>query len=85
MFLEGIPWQDQIWLKLYVKKNNISLSELARKIGQTPQNFNKKLLRNMVSDDELIEIFSALNVVYEQRIRFADGTSIETKLDQNSI
>ncbi|MDY5991488.1 MAG: XRE family transcriptional regulator, partial [Oscillospiraceae bacterium] len=28
-------------IKIICQKNNISLSELARRIGQTPQNFNK--------------------------------------------
>lgn len=31
------------------EKKNISLAELCRRIGQTPQNFNKKLKRNTVS------------------------------------
>ena len=64
-------------IKIICQKNNISLSELARRIGQTPQNFNKKILRNTVSDEELIAIFLELEVVYEQKIRFADGTEID--------
>ena len=64
-----------------LKKNNISLSELARRIGQTPQNFNKKILRNTISDDELSKILLVLNIEYEQKIRFSDGTSIEMKTD----
>ena len=64
-------------IKIVCQKNNISLSELARKIGQTPQNFNKKILRNTVSDDELSRILLELQVVYEQKIKFADGTSFE--------
>ena len=66
-------------IKFICQKNNISLSELARKIGQTPQNFNKKILRNTVSDEELTEIFLSLNVVYEQKIKFKDGTSVNFK------
>ena len=68
-------------VKLICQKNNISLSELARRIGQTPQNFNKKILRNTVSDDELSRILLEMQVVYEQKINFADGTSIEMKTD----
>lgn len=30
------------------EKSHISLAELCRRIGQTPQNFNKKLKRNTV-------------------------------------
>lgn len=64
-------------VKIICKKNSISISELARRIGQTPQNFNKKILRNTVSDEELSEIFAKLNIVYEQKIIFSDNTLIE--------
>lgn len=57
-------------IKIICQKNNISLSELARKIGQTPQNFNKKMLRNTVTDEELSRILLELNVVYEQKMFF---------------
>ena len=33
---------------------NISLAELSRRIGQTPQNFNKKLQRGTVSFEEMV-------------------------------
>ena len=33
-------------------KKNISVSELARRIGQTPQNFGKKLKRDTVTLEE---------------------------------
>lgn len=61
-------------IKMICQKNDISISELARKIEQTPQNFNKKILRNTVSDEELSNILSELNVVYEQKVIFDDGT-----------
>lgn len=60
-------------IKIVCQKNNISLSELARKIGQTPQNFNKKILRNTISDKELLNIFSTLHVVYKQTLIFPNG------------
>lgn len=68
-------------IKIICQKNNTSISELARKIGQTPQNFNKKILRNTLSDEELAEIFLVLNIVYEQRIKFSDGTEIESRTE----
>ena len=46
------------------EKKNISLAELCRRIGQTPQNFNKKLMRNTVSVEEMKEI---ADVLFEQR------------------
>ena len=42
------------------EKMNISISELARKIGQSPQNFNKKLQRGTVSVEEMIVIADVL-------------------------
>ena len=37
--------------------------------------------RNTISDDELSKILLVLNIEYEQKIRFSDGTSIEMKTD----
>ena len=48
------------------EKKNISLAELARRIGQSPQNFNKKLKRGTVSFEEMMEIAGTLGVRYEQ-------------------
>ena len=48
----------------------ISLSDLARRIGQTSQNFNKKLKRDTISTEELIEIASVLGVRFEQLFSF---------------
>lgn len=59
------------------KKKNISLAELARRIGQSPQNFNKKLKRETVSFEEMMEIAKALNVKFEQAFVLADGEKIE--------
>ena len=58
------------------KKQNISLAELCRRIGQTPQNFNKKLKRGTVSFDEMMAIAEALEVGYEQAFGLPDGEKI---------
>lgn len=58
------------------EKLNISIAEVSRRIGQTPQNFNKKLKRNTVSLDELISIADALGVIFEQSFELADGEVI---------
>ena len=41
-------------------KKNICIAELCRRIGQTPQNFNKKLQRDTISFKELTISSSAL-------------------------
>lgn len=58
------------------KKQNISLAELCRRIGQTPQNFNKKLKRGTVSFEEMMAIAEVLGVVYEQAFVLPDGERI---------
>lgn len=58
------------------EKQNISLAELSRRIGQTPQNFNKKLKRGTVSFDEMVEIAEAVGVGYEQAFVLSDGEKI---------
>ena len=42
------------------EKMNISISELARRIDQSPQNFSKKLKRDTVSLEELFVIADVL-------------------------
>lgn len=59
------------------EKKNISIAELCRRIGQTPQNFNKKLQRGTVSFEEMMEIAEALGVGYEQAFIFPDGDEIK--------
>lgn len=59
-------------------KKNISVSELARRIGQTPQNFGKKMKRNTVTLEELKQIADAVGVTFEQSFTFPDGEQIKT-------
>lgn len=61
--------------ELCVKKN-ISLAELCRRIGQTPQNFNKKLQRETVSFEEMHMIAEVLGAEYEQTFILPDGERI---------
>ena len=58
-------------------KQNISLAELCRRIGQTPQNFNKKLKRGTVSTREMLKIADVLGIVFEQRFIIKGKSSIE--------
>lgn len=58
---------------------NISLAELCRRIGQTPQNFNKKLQRGTISSEEMAKIAEVLDIGYEQAFVLPDGIRIEIK------
>ena len=54
-------------------KQNISMSELARRIGQSRQNLYKKLLRETLTIDELKQIADALCVKFEQSFTIPSG------------
>ena len=64
-------------IRVLCVRTGVSLSELARRINQTPQNFNAKLKRNTVTQDELNQIAEALNVTYEQYFVLANGELIK--------
>ncbi|MGN8921545.1 helix-turn-helix domain-containing protein [Lachnospiraceae bacterium HCP28S3_F9] len=59
------------------EKMNISISELARRIGQSPQNFNKKLQRGTVKAEEMVEIANVLGIVFEQRFVITERDIIQ--------
>lgn len=54
----------------------ISQAALARAIGQSPSNFNNKLKRATLTQEELEQIAEALGGVYEFGFTFPDGTKI---------
>jgi hypothetical protein len=45
---------------LMVKQGNITEAELARRLGQSPPNFNAKMKRDRFSEKELREIAAAM-------------------------
>ena len=63
-------------IKELCKQKGLSVAELARRIGQTPQNFNKKLKRETVSTEELMLIADELGVKFEQAYILEDGEKI---------
>ena len=67
------------------EKQNISLAELCRRIGQTPQNFNKKLKRGTISSEEMITIAEVLNVGFEQAFVLENGEKIKVGSRKNSF
>lgn len=56
---------------------NISMSELARRIGQSPQNFSAKLKRGTITDIDLVKIADVLNILYEQSFILPNGKKIQ--------
>lgn len=64
-------------IRVLCVRSDISLSELARRIGQTPQNFNTKLKRNTISREELEKIAQVLDAKYEQFFVLSNGELIK--------
>ena len=54
----------------------ISQSELARRIGTTPQNLNQKVKRNTLTKEDLEKIAAALGCEWRAEFVFNDGTVI---------
>lgn len=63
-------------IRVLCVRKGISLSELARRINQSPQNFSSKLKRNSVSQYELIQIADCLGVKYEQYFILESGEKV---------
>lgn len=64
-------------IRVLCVRTRISLSELARRIDQTPQNFNAKLKRNTVTQEELNQIAKVLGATYEQYFVLPNGEQIK--------
>lgn len=58
-----------------VKRGNMSGSELARRIGQSPQNYHNKCAHNTLKVRELEQIAEALNA--DLKISFVDKDTNE--------
>ena len=61
------------------EKQNISISELARRIGQSRQNFSKRLKGNTLTIEEPKEIADALDVTLEQSFALSGGTQLKNE------
>ena len=64
-------------IRVLCVRTGVSLSELARRINQSPQNFNAKLKRNTITQDELNQIATSLGVTYEQYFVLSNGELIK--------
>lgn len=64
-------------IRVLCVRTGVSLSELARRLNQTPQNFNVKLKRNTITQHELNQIAKALNVTYEQYFVLRNGEIVK--------
>lgn len=74
--VEGSSMKTSDLIRNLCEEFGISVSELARRIGQSPQNFHKKLIRETVNTDELMVIADALGIVFEQSYYLSEERKI---------
>lgn len=74
----GIIMKTSDMIRQLCEQMNISVSELARRLGQSPQNFGKKLKRETITLEELKTIADVLDVKFEQTFILPDGKEIKT-------
>lgn len=63
-------------IRVLCVRSNISVSELARRYGTTPQNFSSKMKRESFSIEELERIAKALDCTFERHFVLSDGERI---------
>jgi transcriptional regulator with XRE-family HTH domain len=63
-------------LKILAIKLNISISEMARKCGKSPQAFSQKMRRESFTPDDLSEIAKKLGCEYEHYFTLNGGDKV---------
>jgi len=63
-------------IKILCVRAGISVAELARRTGKSPQNFNAKMKRGTFSVVELEQIANAVECSYENYFIWTDGDKI---------
>ena len=74
----GSTMKTSDMIRQLCEQMNISVSELARRLGQSPQNFGKKLKRETITLEELKAIAGVMDVKFEQTFILPDGNEIKT-------
>ena len=63
-------------IKVLCVRNNISVSELARRLGTTPQNFNGKMRRESFSVVDMERIAEATGTTFKREFVLRNGETI---------
>ncbi len=63
-------------IKAACAKHNITMGELAGKLGMSKQNFSARLKKETFKDDELDKIAEALGCKYVCYFEFKDGSRV---------
>ena len=63
-------------IKVLCVRSDISVAELERRIGTTPQNFNGKMKRESFTIAELEDIAGAVNSSFERKFVLKNGEKV---------
>lgn len=63
-------------IKILCVRSNISVAELARRVGTSPQNFNAKLKRESFTVGDLEQIAYAVSCKFERKFVMNNGEKI---------
>ncbi|QGH04657.1 MULTISPECIES: helix-turn-helix transcriptional regulator [Bacillota] len=63
-------------IRILLRRKKITISDLANMVGTSRQNLTNKLNRDNFSEQELIEIATALSCKFEGFFMFDDGEKI---------
>ena len=78
LICRGSTMKTSDMIRQLCEQMNISVSELARRLGQSPQNFGKKLKRETITLEELNNIADVMEVKFEQAFILPDGNEIKS-------
>lgn len=71
--LRGSIVKNSNMIRQLCEQMNISISELVRRLGQSPQNFGKKLKCETITLEELKTIANVMDVKFEKVVNKADA------------
>lgn len=63
-------------IKVLCVRTNISVSELARRMGMSPQNLNAKLKRETFTVSDLDQIAEATGTIFERKFILDNGEEV---------
>ncbi|MEA5014303.1 MAG: helix-turn-helix transcriptional regulator [Candidatus Limiplasma sp.] len=63
-------------IKVLCVRSNISIAELARRLGTTPQNFSSKMKRESFTVSDLESIASVVDCTFERYFVLEDGDKV---------
>lgn len=63
-------------IRILCVRKQISVAELSRILGSSPQNFNSKLKRDRFTVYEMMNIADVLNISYHQYFQLENGENV---------